>query len=77
MNRERLLRVRIRPFFLSMDTAADIPVLNQRVRNAFREFGNDWLKSVGLGEFISSWALFGLPNPINYPQAIQIGRAHV
>jgi hypothetical protein len=36
-----------------------IPILTRRVENAFREFGNDWLKIAGLGEFITNWPLFG------------------
>ena len=47
-------RVRVRIFFLSMDNPPPdnphaIPILSSRVQNAFREFGNDWLKIAGLG----------------------------
>jgi predicted amidohydrolase YtcJ len=72
LHRERLMKVRIRVFFLSMDTQPDIPILTRRVENAFREFGNDWLKIAGLGEFISNWPLFGVATvPPNYPTAVK------
>jgi predicted amidohydrolase YtcJ len=72
LHRNGLMKVRIRVFFLSMDNALAIPILTRRVENAFREFGNDWLKIAGLGEFISNWPLFGVANvPPNYPAAVK------
>ena len=59
LHRNGLMKVRMRVFFLSMDNALAIPILTRRVENAFREFGNDWLKIAGLGEFITNWPLFG------------------
>jgi len=65
------MKVRIRVFFLSMDTQPDNPILTRRVENAFREFGNDWLKIAGLGEFITNWPLFGqVVPPSNYAAAV-------
>ena len=64
---------RVRIFFLSMDTAAATPVLEERVQNSFKNFGDDWLRVGGLGEFISNWPLFGtVTPPPNYPQAIAV-----
>jgi hypothetical protein len=72
LHRNGLMKVRVRVFFLSMDTAAAIPILTRRVENAFREFGNDWLRIAGLGEFITNWPLFGqVVPPSNYPAAVK------
>jgi len=72
LHRNGLMKVRVRVFFLSMDNAAAIPILTRRVENAFREFGNDWLKIAGLGEFITNWPLFGaVVPPANYPAAVK------
>jgi predicted amidohydrolase YtcJ len=59
-------------FFLSMDNAAATPILTRRLDNAFRDFGNDWLRIAGLGEFITNWPLFGVVStPSNYPAAVR------
>jgi predicted amidohydrolase YtcJ len=72
LHRNGQMKVRIRVFFLSMDTQDAIPILTRRVENAFREFGNDWLKIAGLGEFITNWPLFGqVVPPSNYPAAVK------
>jgi predicted amidohydrolase YtcJ len=72
LHRNGDMKVRIRIFFLSMDTAAAIPILTRRVENAFREYGNDWLRIAGLGEFITNWPLFGaVVPPSNYPAAVR------
>jgi len=71
LHRQGLMKVRVRVFFLSMDTDPTIPILSHRVENAFREFGDDWLRAAGLGEFITSWPLFGLPDPGNYNAAVK------
>ena len=70
LHRQGKMKVRVRVFFLSMDTDPGIPILSHRVENAFREFGDDWLRAAGLGEFITSWPLFGLPDPANYDAAV-------
>ena len=72
LHRSGDMKVRIRIFFLTMDTAAAIPILTRRVENAFREYGNDWLRIAGLGEFITNWPLFGaVVPPANYPAAVK------
>jgi predicted amidohydrolase YtcJ len=72
LHRNGQMKVRIRVFFLSMDNSLAIPILTRRVENAFREFGNDWLKIAGLGEFITNWPLFGqVVPPANYPAAVR------
>ena len=62
---------RVRVFFLSMDTRPDIPMLKQRLLNNFKEFGDDMLRLSGVGEFATSWPLFGNPPPTNYQTALE------
>src|SRR5262249_39862825 len=64
--------VRVRIFFLSMDHNPDVPLTTQRVLNAFSNFGDDMVRSSGIGEFVTNWALFGTPLPTNYPAALNI-----
>jgi hypothetical protein len=66
------LPARVRIFFLSMDSGPGIPLLTQRILNALRDFGDDLLRIAGVGEFITSWPLFGQPDPTNYTQAGQL-----
>jgi predicted amidohydrolase YtcJ len=73
LQREGRLPVRLRVFFLSMDTQPENPLLTNRVLNAFREFGGDMMKIAGLGEFITTWPLFGpVVEPPNYAAAVRI-----
>ena len=62
---------RVRVFFLSMDTRPDIPMLKQRLMNNFKEFGDDMLRLSGVGEFATTWPLFGNPPPTNYQTALE------
>ena len=72
LHRNGEMKVRVRVFFLSMDNAAATPILTRRLDNAFRDFGNDWLRIAGLGEFITNWPLFGVVStPSNYPAAVR------
>jgi len=64
--------VRVRIFFLSMDNTAAVPLTTQRVLNAFSNFGDDMVRSSGIGEFATSWPLFGNPFPTNYTDALTI-----
>jgi predicted amidohydrolase YtcJ len=72
IHRENKMPVRIRLFFLSMDTRPDIPMLKQRLLNNLPAFGDDMLRLSGVGEFASSWPLFGQPPPTNYDAALQL-----
>jgi predicted amidohydrolase YtcJ len=77
LNREGKLASRLRIFFLSMDTAADVPVLRNRLQNAFDGFGDDMLKVAGIGEFATNWPLFGaITPPPNYETALQLVAKH-
>jgi predicted amidohydrolase YtcJ len=71
LHRQGLMKVRIRVNYLTMDNALNVPILQRRIDNAFREYGDDWLRSAGLGEFITNWPLFGGPTPANYPAAVR------
>ncbi len=69
---ESKMPVRVRMFFLSMDTRPDVPMLKQRLLNNFRGFGDDMLRLSGVGEFATSWPLFGQAPPTNYVAALQL-----
>ena len=71
LHRERRLQTRLRLFFLTMDTQPEFPNLRQRVLNTFLGFGDDMMRASGIGEFATSWPLFGQPAPSNYTQALQ------
>jgi hypothetical protein len=54
LNREGRLPARVRLDFLHQDAPTanpPLPTLSQRLRNSFPFFGNDWLKTGGIGEF--------------------------
>ena len=70
---EGKVSVRVRIFFLSMDNNPDVPLTTQRVLNAFSNFGDDMVRSSGIGEFATSWPqLFGNPLPTNFITALSI-----
>jgi predicted amidohydrolase YtcJ len=71
VHRDRKMPVRVRLFFLSMDTRPDVPMLKQRLMNTFNGLGDDMLRLSGVGEFASSWPLFGNPPPTNYQTALE------
>ena len=59
-----------------MDTRPDVPMLSARLRNTLGGFGDDMLRISGIGEFATSWPLFGQKPPDNYTRALQdIARA--
>jgi predicted amidohydrolase YtcJ len=69
--REGKMTTRLRIFFLTMDTRPDVPVLSERLRNTFGDFGDGMVKVSGIGEFASQWPLFGQATPTNYTAALQ------
>jgi len=69
---EGKVSVRVRIFFLSMDHNPDVPLTTQRVLNAFSNFGDEMIRTSGIGEFATSWPLFGNPFPTNYINALTI-----
>jgi predicted amidohydrolase YtcJ len=77
LHREGKLSTRLRVFFLSMDQGQDFPMTRERVLNAFNRFGDDMMRISGVGEFATSWPLFGpVTTPPNYLAALQFIAAH-
>ncbi|PWU05012.1 MAG: hypothetical protein C5B51_15730 [Terriglobia bacterium] len=73
LHREGKMSMRLRIFFLSMDTQPDIPLLAQRLRNSLLGVGDDMLRVSGIGEFATQWPLFGqVTPPPNYNAALQL-----
>ena len=72
LHREGRPPVRVRVYFLSMDTRPDVPMLKQRLLNNFNGLGDDMLRLSGVGEFATTWPLFGNTPPANYETALQL-----
>jgi predicted amidohydrolase YtcJ len=73
LHREGSLPMRLRIFFLSMDTQPNIPLLAERLRNSFLGLGDDMMRVGGIGEFATNWPLFGnVTPPPNYTAALQL-----
>jgi predicted amidohydrolase YtcJ len=72
LHREGRMTSRLRIFFLSQDTAADVPILKERLLNAFPDFGDDMLKISGIGEFAAAWRFQSGATPANYETALQL-----
>ena len=70
LHREGKMTTRLRVYFLTMDTRPDVPILSERLRNDFNGFGDDMMRISGIGEFASSWPLFGNKPPDNYQAAL-------
>ena len=70
LHREGKMSARLRVFFLTMDTRPEVPILAERLRNDFNGFGDDMMRISGIGEFASSWPLFGQKPPDNYTAAL-------
>src|SRR5262249_61753014 len=54
LNREGTMPARLRIDYLHQDSPTanpSLPTLSQRLRNSFPFFGNDWLRTGGIGEF--------------------------
>ena len=70
LHRDGKLTARLRVFFLTMDTRPEVPILAERLRNDFNGFGDDMMRISGIGEFATSWPLFGQKPPENYTAAL-------
>ncbi|TRX98002.1 hypothetical protein FHL15_001212 [Xylaria flabelliformis] len=46
--------IRLRINFLHMDDSLEVPTVQQRLLNTFKFFGNDMMKTGGIGEFITT-----------------------
>jgi predicted amidohydrolase YtcJ len=77
LHREHKMPMRLRIFYLTMDKDAGIPLLTERVLNTFPEFGDDMMRTSGIGEFATNWPLFGaVTPPANYLTALQFVAKH-
>ncbi len=77
LHQDGKLTTRLRVFFLSMDQGQDFPLTRERVLNAFDRFGDDMMRIAGIGEFATSWPLYGpITVPPNYLAALQFIAAH-
>lgn len=76
LHREGRMTSRLRIFFLSQDTAPDVPILRERLLNAFPDFGDDMLKISGIGEFAAAWRFQNGATPANYETALQLVAKH-
>ena len=72
LHREGKMTHRLRIFYLSQDTRPDVPLLRQRMLNSFPDYGDDMLKSSGIGEFAAAWNFRGGATPQNYETALQL-----
>jgi predicted amidohydrolase YtcJ len=76
LHRAQAMSTRLRIFLLTMDTRPEVPMLAEKLRNATYGMGDDWLRYSGIGEFASSWPLFGQPAPSNYVAALELIARH-
>jgi predicted amidohydrolase YtcJ len=77
LHREGKMSMRLRVFYLTMDKENTIPLLKERVLNSFPEFGDDMMRTSGIGEFATNWPLFGtVTPPPNYLTALQFVASH-
>jgi predicted amidohydrolase YtcJ len=72
LHREGKLTHRLRIFFLTQDTRPDVPILRQRLNNAFLNFGDDMMKTSGIGEFGAAWSFRDGTTPANYETALTL-----
>jgi hypothetical protein len=72
LHQQGRLTTRLRVFFLQMDQGTDFPMTRERVLNQFDRFGDDMMKVSGVGEFATSWSLFGkVEAPPNFVPALK------
>jgi predicted amidohydrolase YtcJ len=72
LHNEGKMTHRLRIFFLSQDTRPDVPILKQRLLNNFPDFGDDMLKTAGIGEFAAAWRVTPQGGPANYETALKL-----
>ena len=77
LHQQGKLTTRLRIYFLSMDQGTDFPMARERVLNQFDRFGDDMMRVSGIGEFATSWSLFGkVEAPANFVPALKFIAAH-
>src|SRR5204862_3384763 len=68
---ERKLPARLRINFLEQDTTPDLPTLTERIKNSYKFFGDDMVRTGAIGEFIAG---FGATNSVFVDAAKRIAR---
>jgi predicted amidohydrolase YtcJ len=69
---DRKLPARLRINFLHQDTTPDLPTLTERLKNSYKFFGDDMVRTGAIGEFIAG---FGASNEVFLAAAKLIARA--
>ena len=74
LQRERSMPARLRIDFLHQDAASDasLTTLAPRLRNSFQFFGDDWMRTAGIGEFTGG----GVPGLVAIGKACWRGEDH-
>src|SRR5206468_11100734 len=54
LHEEGKLSARLRINFLHQDTTADLPTLTERLKHSFKFFGDDIVRTGGIGEFLAA-----------------------
>src|SRR5207253_8704884 len=72
LHQEGKLPARLRINFLHQDTAPDLPTLTERLKNSYKFFGDDMVRTGAIGEFIAG---FGATNNVFLEAAKRIARA--
>ena len=70
LHREGKMTIRLRLFFYLRDLQPDLPILTERLNNQFLDFGDDWMRVSGIGEWASGGDLKN-PPPI-YEKALHL-----
>src|SRR5436309_4655794 len=73
LHQEGKLPARLRINFLHQDTTPDLPTLAERLKHSFKFFGDDVVRTGGIGEFIGGG--FGANNDVFVEAAKRIARA--
>jgi hypothetical protein len=72
LHSQKKLPARLRINFLHQDTTPDVPTLAERLRNSYKFFGDDMVRSGAIGEFIAG---FGANNATFLEAAKRIAKA--
>ena len=72
LHEERKLPARLRINFLHQDTTADLPTLTERLKNSFKFFGDDMVRTGAIGEFIIA---IGASNDLFIAAAKRVAKA--
>ena len=73
LHRENKMAARLAHLLPEHGHPSNVPLLSERLRNAFDGVGDDMLRVSGIGEFATVWPLFGkVTPPPNYETALQM-----